>query len=212
TYVYESGTDPSKQLEMGLYGALVVRPSAHADWAYSSATQFDPSREFLILLNELDPDLHHAVETGGTYDFTTLHNRYFAVNGRASPGSIQDNGVSWLPNQPYGSLVRLQPYCNPANPSDPLNPPPPACTPNSPANTRPALIRMINVGELNHPYHPHGNHLRQIAQDGRAFASDATSEHFGETIGSGQTEDFLLTWTDQDFWNATTNQFPNGVA
>jgi Multicopper oxidase len=212
TYVYESGSDPSKQLEMGLYGALVVRPSSHADWAYGSATQFDPSREYLILLNELDPDLHHAVETGGLYDVTKLHNRYFAVNGREFPDSVQDNGVSWLPNQPYGSLVRLQPYCNPSNMSDPLNPPPPACTPASPTNTLPALIRMINVGDLNHPYHPHGNHLRQIAQDGRPFASGASSEHFGETIGSGQTEDFLLTWTDQDFWNATTNQFPNGVA
>ena len=28
TYVYESGSDPAKQVEMGLYGALVVRPDA----------------------------------------------------------------------------------------------------------------------------------------------------------------------------------------
>ena len=52
---------------MGLYGALIVRPSAGADFAYNSpATAFDPAREFLLLLNEIDPDLHHAVETGGT--------------------------------------------------------------------------------------------------------------------------------------------------
>jgi hypothetical protein len=211
TYIYESGTDPSKQLEMGLYGALVVRPTSHPDQAYGGAsTQFDPSREFLVVLNELDPDLHQAVETGGTYDFTTLHNRYFNVNGREFPDTVQDNGVSWLPYQPYGSLVRVQPYCNPSNPSDPLNPP--GCISTSPANRLPALIRMINVGELNHPFHPHGNHLRQIAQDGRPFANDASAEHFGETIGSGQTEDFLLTWADQDFWDATARQFPNGVA
>jgi hypothetical protein len=71
---------------------------------------------------------------------------------------------------------------------------------------------MLNVGELNHPFHPHGNHLRQIAQDGRAFAGNASSEHFGETIGSGQTEDYLLTWADQDFWDPTAHAFPNGVA
>jgi FtsP/CotA-like multicopper oxidase with cupredoxin domain len=146
TYIYESGTDPSKQLEMGLYGALVVRPTSHPDQAYGGAsTQFDPSREFLVMLNELDPDLHQAVETGGTYDFTTLHNRYFNVNGREFPDTVQDNGVSWLPYQPYGSLVRVQPYCNPSNPSDPLNPP--GCISTSPANRLPALIRMINVGE-----------------------------------------------------------------
>jgi hypothetical protein len=123
---------------------------------------------------------------------------------------VQDNGVSWLPNQPYGALVRVQPYCNPSNPADPLNPP--GCTPASPANRLPALIRMINVGELNHPFHPHGNHLRQIAQDGRPFANAASSEHFGETIGAGQSEDYLLTWADQDFWDVTTRPFPGGVA
>ena len=80
---------------MGLYGALVVRPTAGADRAYGDAsTQFDPSREYLMLLNEIDPDLHHAVETGGTYDFNALHNRYFTINGREFPDTIQDNGVS----------------------------------------------------------------------------------------------------------------------
>lgn len=194
TFVYESGTDPSKQLEMGLYGALVVRPAGHADQAYTSvATRFDPAREYLVLLSELDPDLHHAVETNGTYDFTTLHNRYFAINGREFPDTIQDNGVAWLPNQPYGALVRLQPY-------------------DAATNAQPALIRMMNVGALNHPFHPHGNHLRQIAQDGRPFGDGVTAEHFAETIGSGQTEDYLLRWTDQDSWNPGTSPFPNGVA
>ena len=153
TYIYESGTDVTKQVEMGLYGALIVRPAGNPDRAYDDAsTAFNPNKEFLLLLNEIDPELHHAVETGATYDFTTLHNRYFAVNGREFPDTILDNGVPWLPNQPYGALVRVQPYCNPANPADPLNPP--TCTASSTPNNLPALIRMINVGELNHPYHP----------------------------------------------------------
>ena len=41
-------------------------------FAYDAATQFDPSREYLLLLAEIDPDLHHAVETGATYDFNAL--------------------------------------------------------------------------------------------------------------------------------------------
>jgi FtsP/CotA-like multicopper oxidase with cupredoxin domain len=197
TYTYESGSDPSKQVEMGMYGALVVRPTGHPNWAYDIATQFNPAKEFLILLAEIDPDLHHAVETGATYDFNALHNRYFTVNGRAFPDTLLENSVAWLPNQPYGALVRIQPY-------DPIK------------NALPALIRMANVGELNHPFHPHGNHLRMVAQDGRRFLSpsgqDASSEHFGETIGSGQTEDFLFSWTDQDSWNPTSNPFPTSVA
>ena len=180
TYLYESGSDVAKQVEMGLYGALVVRPTtAGAGFAYdSAATAFDPAREYLLLLNEIDPDLHHAVETGGTYDVNALHNRYFAINGREFPDTVQDNGTGLLPNQPYGALVRIQP--------------------NTPSNTRPALLRMLNAGLLNHPFHPHGNHTRQIAQDGRLVAS---TEHFGETIGSGQTLDFLLRWDDSDSWS-----------
>jgi len=133
TYLYESGSDPAKQIEMGLYGALIVRPTLGANYAYDASTQFDPAREYLLLLSDIDPDLHHAVETGGTYDFNALHSRYFAINGREFPDTIQDNGTALLPNQPYGALVRVQP--------------------NTATNTQPVLIRMINAGALNHPFH-----------------------------------------------------------
>jgi FtsP/CotA-like multicopper oxidase with cupredoxin domain len=194
TYLYESGSDVAKQVEMGLVGALVVRPNATncpvvagTDCAYGPATRFDAKREFLLLLNEIDPDLHHAVEVGGTaaYDVNALHNRYFAINGREFPDTIQDNGTALLPNQPYGALVRLQP--------------------NTATSTQPALLRMLNAGALNHPFHPHGNHTRQVGQDGRPVAP---TEHFGETIGSGQTLDYLLRWDDQDNWNPNSNQLP----
>jgi FtsP/CotA-like multicopper oxidase with cupredoxin domain len=185
TYLYESGSDVAKQVEMGLTGALVVRPALGANFAYTAGTQFDPGREYILLLSDIDPDLHHAVELGTQYDLNALRNRYFAINGREFPDTIQDNGSGLLPNQPYGALVRIQP--------------------NTASNTLPALIRMINVGAVNHPFHPHGNHTKQIAQDGRLVAP---SEHFGETIGSGQTEDYLLRWDDQDNWNPTTNPLP----
>jgi FtsP/CotA-like multicopper oxidase with cupredoxin domain len=192
TYLYESGSDVAKQVEMGLYGALIVRPSTGANFAYGTSTQFDPGREYLLLLSEIDPDLHHAVETNGMYDVNTRRDRYFAINGREFPDTLQDNGSGLLPNQPYGALVRIQPT-------------------NAPGS-RPALVRMINVGALNHPFHPHGNHTTQIAQDGRPLVAPgggaATTEHFGETIGAGQTQDFLLRWDDQDKWDPNTKQLP----
>jgi FtsP/CotA-like multicopper oxidase with cupredoxin domain len=192
TYAYESGSDPAKQVEMGLYGALVVRPSIGAGYAYNAATQFDPAREYLLLLSEIDPDLHHAVETGGTYDINAVRHRYFSINGRQFPDTVQDNSSTLLPNQPYGSLVRIRP--------------------NTATNTLPALVRMVNVGLLNHPFHPHGNHTTQIAQDGRQLLSPggaaASTEHFAETIASGATEDFLLRWDDQDSWDPNVNPLP----
>ncbi len=35
TYIYQSGTEPLIQVNMGLFGTLVVRPAAHPDWAYN---------------------------------------------------------------------------------------------------------------------------------------------------------------------------------
>jgi len=194
TYLYQSGSDQAKQVEMGLYGALVVRPNTTTcpavpgtNCAYGASTRYNSGGEYLLLLAEIDPDLHHAVETGnGTYDLNARRPRYFTVNGREFPDTLQDNGTALQPNQPYGALVRLQPNADPGN-------------------TQPTLIRMINAGLLNHPFHPHGNHTTEIAQDGRVVPP---TEHFGETIGSGQTLDYLIRWDDVDQWNPASNPLP----
>jgi FtsP/CotA-like multicopper oxidase with cupredoxin domain len=188
TYLYESGTNPHKQVQMGLYGALIVRPILGANYAYNDlSTQFNPSREFLILLHEIDPTLHRAVERGQPYDVTLLNFDYWTVNGRAFPDTISENGAPWLPSQPYGALVQVEPY-------DPT------------ANALPALIRYANAGMDNHPFHPHGNHLRVIARDGRLLrgpgGEDTSFEDFSRTIGSGQTYDLLFRWDDVDPWIA----------
>lgn len=186
TYLYESGTNPGKQVQMGLYGALVVRPTMGADFAYNdAATQFDPAREYIVILGEVDPDLHQAVELGQSYDVTAFHPTYWQVNGRSFPDSIAENGAFWLPSQPYGALVLVEPY-------------------NAATNPDPALIRYINAGIVNHPFHPHGNHLRVIARDGRLLrgpgGQDTSFENFTRTIGSGQTYDLLFRWTVVDPW------------
>jgi hypothetical protein len=182
TYIYQSGSDVTKQVEMGLYGALIVRPAGHPDWAYNdSSTQFDPSREYLLLLHDIDPFLHAAVERGQPFRISTRRDRYFTINGRSFPDTIADNGVSWLATQPYGALV--------------------ATTPSMPG-AKPGLIRYANAGLSNHPMHPHGNHLRVIARDGRLLrgplGQDTSFEDFTRTIGSGQTYDTLLRWTNAE--------------
>jgi FtsP/CotA-like multicopper oxidase with cupredoxin domain len=184
TYVYESGTDPGKQVEMGLASAIVIRPAGHPNWAYgNSSTEFNPQREFIMLLNEIDPELHQAVENSQPYDILSLHNRYYTINGRSFPDTVQDNNVAWMPTQPYGALVNIKPFDATTNPL-------------------PALIRIVNVGLQNHPFHPHAESLRYIGKDGHlnltASGGDAATEHFGETVPSGATEDYLLSFRDQD--------------
>lgn len=183
TYLYESGTAPHKQIQMGLFGALIVRPSmdtATQHFAYNdAATEYNPEYEYLLLLHDLDPELHRAVELGQPYDVTTKHDRYWTINGRSNPDTLFGNGVPWLPNQPYGSMVTIREYDAAQNPL-------------------PALVRYANAGMENHPFHPHGNHLRIIAQDGRPLkgpgGEDLSFEGFTRTVGSGQTYDLLAEW------------------
>ena len=69
------------------------------------------------------------------------------------------------------------------------------------------MIRYANAGLSNHPVHPHGNHLRVIARDGRllsgASGEDGSFEDFTRTIASGQTYDVQVRWTDRELWRPT---------
>jgi len=189
TYLYESGTNTHKQIEMGLFGALIVRPLVGAQYAYDLTTEFDPAEEYLILIHEIDPELHAAVEDNRPYDWTTRHDRYWTINGRSFPDTIADNNAPWLPGQPYGAVVRVR--ASAPSPSD-----------------LPALIRYANAGTENHPFHPHGNHLRVIARDGRLLrgpgGEDISFQDFTRTIGSGQTYDLLFHWSNIEGWNSST--------
>jgi hypothetical protein len=199
TYLYESGTDVGKQVQMGLYGALVVRPAGHPDWAYSNngqaLGQFDPSTEFLMLLSEIDPNLHAAIELGRPYDVTTLHPRYWLINGRAFPDTIAPNKAAWLPYQPYSALMHI-------TVTDPING----------GNQMPALIRYLNAGSRNHPFHPHGQNGRLVARDATplldAGGNDLSFETFSFSIGSGQTWDQLYHFDNQEHFDETLNPIP----
>ncbi len=205
TFVYQSGTDQGKQINMGLFGAIIVRPNvtglpalpSGVGYAYKRAdSAFNLSNEYIMITSELDPDLHQAVERNQAYDITKQHPRYWQINGRSFPDTIADNGAAWLSTQPYGSMVRMQPYNTSLT---------------SPSHY-PGLVHYINVGMLNHPFHPHGNHGRVIGRDGRALASpgneDLSYEKYLILLGAGQTWDVTYQWTDVSQWNPATKPIP----
>jgi FtsP/CotA-like multicopper oxidase with cupredoxin domain len=209
TYIYESGTEPLIQVNMGLFGALVVRPAAHPDWAYNDimivsesvtptetvtrTTQFTDDEEFVLMLSEIDPMLHMAVEQGLPYNMNNYRPRYWMMNGRSFPDTIAPNGAAWLPNQPYSSLIHIYPKNDTAAPDDPAYHP------------YPALIRYLSVGTQDYPHHPHGNHGRVIAHDGNQLVSpskdDMSYEDFTLVVGPGQTYDVLFEWEDVEHWS-----------
>ena len=191
TYLYQSGTDPTVQIQMGLFGALIVRPSMGPDYAYNSPdTRFNPDAEFLGMLSEIDPLMHQAIQRGEPFDITQYHPRYWLINGRISLDSLAANFATWLPHQPYGALQRIHPY-------DPVN------------NPLPALVRWIGVGSEDYPFHPHGNYSRVIARDGKLLqgpaGEDLAYNKFTIEVGPGQTTDELYTWEDANHWDPVTN-------
>jgi FtsP/CotA-like multicopper oxidase with cupredoxin domain len=206
TYLYESGTDVKKQQQMGLYGALIVRPAGHPDQVNNRAdSQFgtpnaaDPlPREYVFLLSEVDPDVHLAVERGQAVDWSKYTARYFMINGRSMPDTIAPNDASWLPNQPYGAMVHIKPY-NAADATEKL----------------PVTIRYLNAGTVNYPFHPHGSDERVINRDGHALegpaGQDLSYNKFDLDVGPGQTVDVLMDWRDSEQWNAQNNPIPTQI-
>ena len=109
TFLYESGTNTSVQVAMGLYGALVVRPLT-AGRAYDDpATEYDV--EQVLVLSEIDPNLNSYPDPNdfdfvGDPDVYTdgYHPTYFLINGEAYPDTNPIAAAS-------GDLVLLR-YAN----------------------------------------------------------------------------------------------------
>jgi FtsP/CotA-like multicopper oxidase with cupredoxin domain len=181
TYLYQSGTQQQLQVEMGLVGAIVVRPSV-ADPLHQAyehpATAFD--REYLFLLTEMDAAIHDQVEAGqiANVDNTVAHPVLWFINGRNGPDTLLDAGVPWLPTQPYNALPRMH------------------------AGEK-ILLRVANGGRALHPFHTHGNNVLLFARDGRVLESapgagpDLASSEFTIKTIPGETYDATFQWTGQ---------------
>jgi FtsP/CotA-like multicopper oxidase with cupredoxin domain len=204
--VYQSGTNPEIQVQMGLYGALVVRPNGHPTWAYNQPnTEFKPGTEYLILLSEIDPLLHQAVERGESFDMRNYQARYFLINGRTFPDTLAPNFASWLPAQPYSALAHIHPEDQRQTIDG---------QPNPAYNPLPALARYVGVGMDVYPFHPHAFNGRIIARDGKVLTGpggeDLSFEKFSINVGPGQTLDSLFSWKDTYGWKPddANNQIP----
>jgi FtsP/CotA-like multicopper oxidase with cupredoxin domain len=188
TYLYQSGTRPELEVEMGLVGALVVRPVGYADGSYEShpgriaydndnnaltptlheASRFD--REYLFFLTDIDRSAHEAVDTrqqaiaagtGASFDDPALD---------AVPGAVIDpagyKATLWFLNGRNGPDTMLARNVG-WMPSQPYN-----ILPRAHPGER-VLMRIIGGGRDLHPFHHHGNNAWLIARDGRVLESAA---------------------------------------
>lgn len=183
TYMYHSATQQALQVEMGLVGALIVRPAV-ADPLHQAYSHVNSAftHEYLFLLSEMDPAIHVKVEQQilaglvPNVDTSVNNPTLWFINGRNGPDTMLSSKVSWLPNQPYNALPRM-------HPGEKL------------------LMRVVHQGRDLHPFHTHGNNTLMIARDGRMLESApgmgpdlAVSNYTIQTI-PGETYDALFEWT-----------------
>lgn len=219
TYSYYSGTQAEVQVPMGLYGAIVVLPSAAPVTCTSANTMslataaynhvgacYD--REYLLQLGEIDIRLNNAVEAQVqacpvapcpllSVSTEPYQPQYFLINGRSLPDDLDVPYSSGFAHQPYNANPHMYPG-------------------------ELMLIRLIGQGRYPHPFHIHGNHARVLAYDGNLITakSDITKlagpQLFTLTTTPGQSLDAVFTWTGQglnwDVYGRTTPHTCNGVA
>ncbi len=140
TYLYQSGTQPQVQVQMGLYGAVSAnaveanasngtRAEAYAGVAYDN--------QATLLYSEIDPALHLAVDngtygtTGGPTSTFNYQPKYFLINGQPYPGN---------------ALIA------------------PAGAPGT------TLLRLLNAGLTTHVPMVQGIHWNVVAEDGKPYA------------------------------------------
>ena len=181
THAYYSGTQGDLQVEMGLYGAVIVLPASvpavcdngthktnilaeqhwgESDFRLAHAAYDHPKscydREYLFQWAEMDPRIHKQAEA-------QVMARQGCVAGMA--GCSLD--VQTEPYHPAYFLI------NGRSMPDLMDPNYAAEYPHQPYNGNPhihmgeqVLIRTIGQGRWQHPFHEHANHVRILARDG----------------------------------------------
>jgi FtsP/CotA-like multicopper oxidase with cupredoxin domain len=221
TRAYYSGTQSDLQVEMGLYGAIIVLPKTIptactsglaaanvvvegnfgetdfrlAPAAYNNAKAcYD--REYLFQFSEMDPNIH----TQALAQLNAIANCTIATAaGNACPKTLD------VPTEPYHPAYFM---INGRSMPDDMDPNYAPQYPHQPYNGNPhmhpgeqVLLRIIGQGRWQHPFHEHGNHVRILARDGNLIqsVSDANSLAgpllFTTTTTPGVAMDGIFYWT-----------------
>ena len=216
TRAYYSGTQGDLQVEMGLYGAIIVLPASvpsgctgalhaanltaeqfwgEADFRLAAAAYDHAStcydREYLFQFAEMDPKVHAAALAQVT------------AAGNCTAGAP---GCSLsVPTEPYQPAYFL---INGRSMPDDMDPNYALEYPHQPYNGNPhmhpgelTLIRVIGQGRWQHPFHEHGNHVRILARDGNLILSQTDATKLGGRLEfttdttPGQAFDGIFYWS-----------------
>ncbi|HEY1984717.1 MAG TPA: multicopper oxidase family protein [Terracidiphilus sp.] len=223
THSYYSGTQGDLQVEMGLYGALIVLPkNVPASCNSGGAGTSGNLRAANVLVEQAHGESDFRL-ANAAYDHEktcydreylfqfaemdpNIHNQALAqVTARngCAPGSL---GCSLeVPTEPYHPTYFM---INGRSMPDDMDPNYDTPYPSQPYNGNPhmhpgelVLLRIIGQGRWQHPFHEHANHVRVLARDGNLILSNTDSDAlagaplFTTTTTPGQTIDGIFYFT-----------------
>jgi FtsP/CotA-like multicopper oxidase with cupredoxin domain len=84
TFVYQSASNAGRQIAMGLYGALVVRPTTSGRAYADASTAYDTER--MLVLSAIDPALNANPDT---FDMRHFAPTYWLINGKSYPDTSE---------------------------------------------------------------------------------------------------------------------------
>jgi FtsP/CotA-like multicopper oxidase with cupredoxin domain len=213
TRAYYSGTQGDLQVEMGLYGAIIVLPSAVPA---NCGTVGAPSASATTGLPATNPGGNSRARAAwGESDFRlaaaaydhpdscydreylfqfsevdpNIHMQALAqvtAKGACTAGAA---GCSLnVPTEPYHPAYFM---INGRSMPDDMDTNYAAQYPHQPYNGNPhmhpgelTLLRIIGQGRWQHPFHEHGNHVRILARDGNLITSNSTITFPGTTTAA----------------------------
>ena len=194
TRAYYSGTQGDLQVEMGLYGAIVVLPAA----VPSICTSGVAAQNQLARGNWGEREFRLANATGqvgAAYDHPdsyydreylfqfsemdpNIHNQAHAQVVAKTGCTAGTPGCSLnVPTEPYHPAYFM---INGRSMPDNMDPNYAMQYPHQPYNGDPhmhpgelTLIRVVGTGRWQHPFHEHGNHVRILARDGNLILGNS---------------------------------------
>jgi manganese oxidase len=105
TYWYHCHVDTVEHLTMGMYGALVVHPADGPGRAWTGGPPYD--RSYTLVLSEYDPAWGAAIGANRDPERVRFDPRYFFINGRSFPDTMDHADTHLRGHLGERVLVRL---------------------------------------------------------------------------------------------------------
>lgn len=223
TYMWHCHVEASEHVQMGMYGAMIIRPRYRSESTVFGGYYGDKyDQEYVVLLSDVELAAHDFIQCGADatlrtcralgfrqdYNFKNFRADNWTVNGRAFPDTVRrtttpEEDAACAKTARTADALGFFEGCNPEF----SGPPSGFLTgANNLASYAPLveanlndriLLRVINLGYDSFPWHIHGWHFRAVGEDARPIRFSNQKEEFTLSIASGKSFSLIIKADDR---------------